>query len=90
MPIKYTTYGCKFKCGFRHTPDYYKMYSHEKKCWYNPDVKSCRTCKHELLNTSIEAVGTNNYGRKCMINKESGETFENIRPKINCEYWEQR
>ena len=57
MPIEYKTYGCKYKCGFKHNKDIYIIEKHEEICWYNPKNKTCITCKyasksylHDLLN----------------------------------------
>jgi len=50
MPIEYNTitYGCRFKCGQRHTKYKKLMEAHEERCWSNPDNKSCSTCKHKV------------------------------------------
>ena len=47
MPLEYKKYGCKFKCGFKHLSDRRKVELHEKKCWYNPKNKTCKTCRNE-------------------------------------------
>jgi hypothetical protein len=47
MPIKYIKYGCKFKCGHKHIASKDEMQIHEAKCWYNPALKTCKTCVHE-------------------------------------------
>ena len=48
MPIekikKY--YGCKFKCGQKHSLDRDWIIVHEELCFANPGTKSCKTCKH--------------------------------------------
>lgn len=46
MPIEHKTYGCKFKCGYKHSPDWCKIEDHEWKCWNNPKNRTCVTCKH--------------------------------------------
>lgn len=47
MPVEHKKYGCEFKCGQWHSPSHDKIAKHESQCWYNPDVRSCKTCKHE-------------------------------------------
>jgi hypothetical protein len=46
MPIEYIHYGCKFKCGYKHTSDWVKIHAHENECWFNPKNKTCCTCKN--------------------------------------------
>lgn len=47
MPLEYKTYGCKFKCGYKHSPSLQKILDHEIRCWYNPKNKTCLTCQYE-------------------------------------------
>jgi hypothetical protein len=37
MPLKYSTYGCQFKCGAKWNPSKKKMSSHEIHCYKNPN-----------------------------------------------------
>lgn len=46
MPLEYKSYGCRFKCGFKHTPNWGKVNVHEQICFKNPSNKTCFTCKH--------------------------------------------
>lgn len=50
MPIKKISYTCQFRCGERAKP-LAKMKQHESKCWKNPSVKTCFTCKNATLYT---------------------------------------
>ena len=50
MPRKVTAYGCKFKCGHRITSKKVTIEMHERKCFGNPDSKSCKTCNHLVPN----------------------------------------
>ena len=45
MPIEYKTYGCSFKCGYRHTKDKKRVEKHEEEqCFMNPELQTCETC----------------------------------------------
>lgn len=45
-PVEYTTYGCQYRCGYRHKKMLQKVAQHEKICWKNPVNKTCYTCKY--------------------------------------------
>lgn len=49
----------KYKCDFceRSYVSKYKAKEHESKCFYNPDVKSCITCKHKDVKKIIDDEG---------------------------------
>ncbi len=47
MPIEYRTFGCKFKCGRNHSQRKKTIEAHEAQCWYNPENRTCKTCKFE-------------------------------------------
>jgi len=49
IPYKITRYGCQFKCGTRRRSTEKKATMHENICWYNPENKTCKTCKHEKV-----------------------------------------
>lgn len=95
MPLTYKTYGCKFKCGFKHTSILQKVLEHEKKCWYNPSNKTCCTCKFgeiihendthdELPGAPIEYF---DY-RECNCHTQENDIeITGIRPIEHCKYW---
>jgi len=89
VPIEYKTYGCKFKCGHKHGPNRAIIYQHELNCWYNPEVRSCLTCRHgELFRGCYDPeTGPDPAYRSCLID-ESIE-FDGIKPQVNCERWEE-
>lgn len=88
MPIEYKTYGCKFKCGFRHTSKLSKIEEHEIVCWYNPENKTCKTCKYEVYYTDL--YGEQKWKvRSCMINSidEFWHRVKYIEPNTRCKDW---
>ena len=99
MPIRYleVKYLCKFKCPIK--PSFSRAYieNHEIKCWSNPKNKACRSCAHEIyVHNKLETI------RECEvnnINKEEIKTLSKfddngklifIRPKCNCDKWENK
>jgi hypothetical protein len=100
MPIQYKSYGCTYKCGFRHTSDYYKAYKHEQECWYNPQNRTCLTCKHEDYSVGYAGeynplAGINEPPeepyRDCKLEiefKDSDPGIGNRKLKTNCKMWE--
>lgn len=99
------TYGCKFKCGRKHDKIKEFTEDHEKTCWYNPANKTCKTCKHESYYIDSDASRQWAI-RECKINNISEKEYDNlqytsgakqfkndsgnIRPKIDCDKWEQK
>lgn len=47
MPIEIIKYTCQYKCGKKAVSKKETMLKHESTCWYNPDLKTCKTCKNE-------------------------------------------
>jgi hypothetical protein len=43
MPIKVSSYACKFRCGWVRA-NFKSVENHEKTCFGNPGRKACRTC----------------------------------------------
>jgi len=89
MPVKYITYGCKFRCGRRHGP-LKKIREHEKKCWYDPENRTCITCRFEKL--LFERGG---IYRDCARPEADVVFIRNYRdtrdvPETDCEFWEKR
>lgn len=54
MPIEYKSYGCQFKCGYRHSERKAAIVSHEATCWDNPATKTCKTCEFEDVERDCE------------------------------------
>lgn len=80
MPIPYqvTLYGCTFKCGHRHVRNLKLMQAHERRCWWSPANRTCKTCKHEDYHTDSAGdvygdgryVEPDWYERGCEIGKD--------------------
>ncbi len=100
MPIEYKVYGCKFKCGTKHSKSLEGVVEHESKCWYNPKNKTCMTCKYgKLVNDSCDhpelpenPVERWRY-RDCSeshcqdIEFKENSHKEKIVPNVKCEFW---
>lgn len=56
--IEYFT--CKFKCGEKARP-LNTMEKHEAKCFCNPETRSCRICKHYIVNPDYVSCSVNGY-----------------------------
>ena len=85
MPIKYTSYGCQFKCGWKHTENWSNVVVHESQCWHNPEVKSCVTCKYGEMLTESNDYSFRDTNRYC--NKRQ-EELPDRKPKTHCNDWE--
>gem|GEM_PF-4138837 len=44
MPIEYKSYGCQYKCGYRHNTNKRRIERHESECWKNVENQTCETC----------------------------------------------
>jgi len=74
MPRRVTKYLCDYRCGHKAMNKKGDMEAHEKTCWKNPELKTCRSCKHysfhygdpEMDDCRMDECG----------NKEAGETLE--------------
>jgi hypothetical protein len=91
MPIEHKTYGCKFKCGHKHSPNYARIYYHERDCWKNPANKTCLTCTHEDIYWTVDDCCYEVKERLCLqeIEFADGDTGKGfMKLKINCEKWE--
>ena len=75
MPEKMTAYRCAHKCGRKILANRKEMVEHEKRCFYNPSTKSCKTCIHS----------ENDEGYYCLIDKLP----EGKAAVTNCGFWEQ-
>ena len=64
---------------------------HEKRCFYNPENKTCFTCKHNNgeHKNNLVYLGCDNglISRIEVMNKRVPEIFENLCP---CDMWEQQ
>lgn len=101
MAIKYSKYGCQFKCGHRLLSSKEKIEKHETKCWNNPENKSCKTCLYESYYVEIDQTTYHEqkayYVRECLNKIASNildEKYEqlqvrnsiHIKPIMNCQY----
>lgn len=85
MAVKYIVelYGCKYKCGHKHLKDKSIIEDHEKCCWYNPENKTCKTCKHEKYWFDEDNYGSNTTSpypgegaiRECNIDAITGDEY---------------
>lgn len=84
MPLEYKVYGCKFKCGRKHSKKRSAIERHEHECFMNPDNKTCLTCKYEDkfngYSGTWEEPPEDPY-REC--NKERSELYEYQRKLID-------
>ena len=56
--IEYFT--CKFKCGEKCKP-LSTMEKHEAKCFCNPETRSCRICKHYIIDPVFVMCNIHEY-----------------------------
>lgn len=80
MPIEVTAFACKFRCGRRVTTHRDDIWKHEKTCFLNPEVKACKSCRHNELVPYEHDTGDGGYfqcnldkipdGKKCVTNCE--------------------
>ena len=54
MPIKVTKYLCQHKCGHKAMSKEKDMARHENTCWFNPELKTCKSCKFEYYIKNTE------------------------------------
>jgi len=47
VPREVKAYGCEYRCGRKFTTSKAHMEAHEKVCWSNPGMRTCRTCGNE-------------------------------------------
>lgn len=71
MPIVHQTFGCQFKCGRKHSPSEKIIANHEKTCWSNPRLKTCKSCKNQVFE-KIEEVHDELPGRPVEVWFERG------------------
>ena len=102
IPVRVTRYRCPH-CPRGHSTRR-RAVEHIARCWHNPDVKSCKTCKHfernydgygEDCNLGIDLSGRpacqRCYGMSAGCPECGGDGAE-IRPGpiVDCEKWEAR
>jgi len=46
MPIEIKSYACNFRCGHRSLIRRSSMEAHEARCFHNPEMMACQTCRH--------------------------------------------
>ena len=90
MSIKYTVWGCQFKCGCKHFKTIKGAKKHEARCWYNPDVKSCVTCLygHEEMEDFLYRVCDCRKIHPDAIGFIKAHRRDRDLPNINCPWWE--
>lgn len=80
----------KYKCDFckRSYINKYKAREHEKRCFFNPAVKSCVTCKHKDIKSTFDEEGNcidaTNW---CFVMEH--EIFRKGYPVKHCIGWQQ-
>ena len=94
MPKIRPFYSCIYDCPRQGTFNKSAIVKHEKKCWYNPDNKTCFSCKHEISCRNNQ----NEYRRSCKLlpnSKISGRLKKVLSMHLNvteglwnCEYYE--
>ena len=47
MPIKISAWKCQYNCGRKVVVNKKSMSIHEKRCYKNPENKTCMTCEHD-------------------------------------------
>jgi len=96
MPIahKHIMYGCQFKCGNDHTLSYEATKNHELRCWYNPDNKTCKSCRFEEYGLDNQSVTITRWctapNGEDIIKAKHDEIYvgRNVKPVEHCEAWE--
>lgn len=58
MPVlvKVTMYRCKYKCGQRGSRSKQYIFNHESRCWRNPAVRACLTCRHTKMEVEDDGI----------------------------------
>ena len=89
MPVAITKYTCAFKCGAKAMAKESHMAGHEKKCWNNPETKTCKTCKNEIYEDSSRGCKIPELDSVMESNEDilKGRQTFHIRPIHQCEYW---
>lgn len=55
MAVEIKKYLCQFKCGHKAMGKLKDMERHEKTCWYNPQLKTCKSCRFEYYVKNTES-----------------------------------
>jgi hypothetical protein len=99
MPVRVIRFKCQYGCK-RKVASRLPMLHHEKSCWYNPQTRTCKTCRYEnyYWDDNGDDFGSGSFlVRECnhpegdKITKEEYaklEKEEYILPKTNCISWE--
>ena len=67
MPKKVTAWACKWGCGRRVTTKKKSCANHERQCIFNPNSRSCPTCRHDELEPDSVLVGSPDVWRDMMV-----------------------
>lgn len=103
IPIKVTRYGCPH-CG-RTASRPVRTREHMARCWKNPEVRGCKTCKHfepygpewgDACNAGVDLTGrpacATCGGYSDPWNEHAGCTGGEIKPGpiVHCPLWQMR
>ena len=92
IPIK--AYRCQYGCGRNVLTSKQRMEDHEARCFYNPESRACKTCKH--LDAEWHTVYNPHHGGDpgstdweykelfCRVIDSDGE----FKMKTKCDKWE--
>ena len=88
MPREVKAYACKFRCGRNVTTKKKSIIEHEKRCFGNPETRSCKACK--FLDKEL------NYLPNCgYMDENKHHPMWNIHTEekpytTNCKYWQNK
>lgn len=100
MPRPITKYLCDHKCGHHAFSKISHCQNHEARCWSNPALRSCKSCKFEELVHDSDGSGWIDRYRDCknpLFEQTHGDAFDYdkrvegqiyINPILNCPLWE--
>lgn len=54
MPTQVTKYLCQFKCSHKAMSKEKDMVYHETTCWFNPALRTCKSCRFEYYIKNTE------------------------------------
>lgn len=80
--IERVIYQCEH-CYKRKLMNKSAMKKHEKECWYNPENKTCVTCKYVEIYPKLRG-----YYNVCNHPSRTIRTEES-KPRVNCLMWEE-
>jgi len=84
MARKVTAWACSWGCGRSVLTSKAQMEKHEDRCFHNPSVKSCKTCRHNDYETPEPDVGIAG-GHFCHL-----DVLDQKIAKRHCDKWESK